>query len=91
MRPGATADWSCSCATPARVLTQIAKVDGSVGWVVMIGSFASLILGRTPRRLFDHLRGGPDITVAGAAAPGGTAEVFDGGYRVRGVGRSPAV
>ncbi|HWM66414.1 MAG TPA: acyl-CoA dehydrogenase family protein [Steroidobacteraceae bacterium] len=67
------------------VLTQIAKVDGSVGWVVMIGSFASLILGRLPRPLFDQIyRDGPDITVAGAAAPGGTAEVFDGGYRVTG-------
>jgi len=67
------------------VLTEIAKVDGSVGWVVMIGSFASLILGRLPRPLFDQIyRDGPDITVAGAAAPGGTAEVFDGGYRVTG-------
>jgi alkylation response protein AidB-like acyl-CoA dehydrogenase len=67
------------------IVTELAKVDGSVGWVVMIGSFASLILGRLPRPMFDRIyRDGPDVSVAGGAAPEGSAEIFDGGYRVTG-------
>jgi alkylation response protein AidB-like acyl-CoA dehydrogenase len=67
------------------VLAELAKVDGSVGWVVMIGGFASLLLGRLPRPLFDQIyRDGPDISCAGGGAPGGVAEIFDGGYRVTG-------
>lgn len=70
-----------SCA----VVAELAKIDGSVGWVVMIGSFASLLLGRLPRPMFDHIyRDGPDVRVAGSVAPGGQAEIFEGGYRVTG-------
>jgi alkylation response protein AidB-like acyl-CoA dehydrogenase len=67
------------------VLAELAKVDGSVGWVVMTGGFLSLLLGRLPRQLYDLIyRDGPDICVSGSAVPGGTAEIFDGGYRVTG-------
>jgi indole-3-acetate monooxygenase len=67
------------------VVAELAKVDGSVGWVVMIGGFSSLLLGRLPRQIYDVIyRDGPDICVGGSAAPAGTAEVYDGGYRVTG-------
>jgi indole-3-acetate monooxygenase len=67
------------------VLAELARVDGSVGWVVMIGSFASLLLGRLPRPMFEHIyREGPDIRMAGSVTPGGRAEIFEGGYRVTG-------
>jgi alkylation response protein AidB-like acyl-CoA dehydrogenase len=67
------------------VLTELARVDGSVGWVVMIGSFAPLILGRLPRPQFDLIyRDGADIRVAGGSAPGGAADAVDGGFRVTG-------
>jgi indole-3-acetate monooxygenase len=67
------------------VLAELSRVDGSVGWVVMTGSFAPLLLGRLPRRIYDQIYSdGPDISVAGGSAPDGTAEIFDGGYRVTG-------
>lgn len=52
------------------VLVEIAKVDGSVGWVAMTGSFAPLLLGRLPRPIYDRIyREGPDVSVAGSGAP----------------------
>jgi alkylation response protein AidB-like acyl-CoA dehydrogenase len=67
------------------VLVELARVDGSMGWVVMIGAFAPLLLGRLPRQIYDIIySNGPDISVAGAASPNGTAEIFEGGYRVTG-------
>lgn len=67
------------------VVAELARVDGSVGWVVMIGSFASLLLGRLPRAMFDLIyRDGPDLCVASSVAPAGRAEILDGGYRVTG-------
>ena len=67
------------------VVAELARVDGSVGWVVMIGSFAPLLLGRLPRAMFDLIyECGPDVRVAGSVTPAGRAEIFEGGYRVTG-------
>jgi indole-3-acetate monooxygenase len=67
------------------VVAELAKVDGSVGWVVMIGGFSPLLLARLPRQIYDVIyRDGPDICVGGSAVPAGIAEVYDGGYRVTG-------
>jgi indole-3-acetate monooxygenase len=69
----------------SEVIAELAKIDGSVGWVVMIGSLASLLLGRLPRATFENIyRDGPDVRVAGSVTSGGTAEIFEGGYRVTG-------
>jgi hypothetical protein len=77
-----------SCA----VVAELAKIDGSVGWVVMIGSFASLLLGRLPRPMFDHIyRDGPDVRVAGSVARGARPRSLRAVTGSPGVGRSQVV
>lgn len=64
----------------------LARADGSVGWTVMIGSAAPVILGMLPPETFDaiYADGGPDIVLAGAFNPTGVATPVDGGFRVSG-------
>ena len=68
------------------IMTALARIDGSVGWIAMIGAGSTPFLSRLPRATFDALydRFGPDLIVAGSAAPAGRAEQVDGGYRVSG-------
>jgi alkylation response protein AidB-like acyl-CoA dehydrogenase len=68
-----------------RVLEELARADGSVGWTVMIGSLAPVLLGKLPRATFDDLYAeGPDIILAGTIKPSGVATPVDGGFRVTG-------
>jgi hypothetical protein len=65
------------------IVSEIAKVDGSLGWVCAVNGFAPVHLGQLPRQTYDLIyRDGPDVRVAGSGIPGGTAEVVDGGYQV---------
>ena len=68
------------------IMTALARIDGSVGWVAMIGAGSVPFLSRLPRASFDthYERFGPDLIVAGSAAPSGRAEQVPGGYRVSG-------
>ena len=68
------------------ILTALAQVDGSLGWVAMIGAGSVPFLSRLPRATFDALfdRFGPDLIVAGSAAPHGLAEQVEGGLKVTG-------
>ena len=68
-----------------RVYEALARIDGSVGWTVMIGGGGWCDLAGLPRATFDALyAGGPDVIVAGVFAPTGSAVAVDGGYRVTG-------
>jgi alkylation response protein AidB-like acyl-CoA dehydrogenase len=68
-----------------RLLGELAAADGSVGWTVLIGGSAPLVLGRLPRPTFDALyAAGPDVILAGSFNPTGVATPVDGGYRVTG-------
>ena len=68
-----------------RVIEELARADGSVGWTVMIGCLAPVLLGKLPRETFDALyAAGPDIVVAGTFNPTGVATPVDGGFRVTG-------
>ncbi len=68
-----------------RLLRELARADGSVGWTVMIGSSAPAILGLLPRETLDAIyAAGPDVILAGAFNPTGMATPVDGGYRVTG-------
>jgi alkylation response protein AidB-like acyl-CoA dehydrogenase len=68
-----------------RVLEELARADGSVGWTVMIGSLAPVLLGKLPRATFDALYAeGPDVILAGTVKPSGVATPVDGGFRVTG-------
>lgn len=67
------------------MVRELARADGSVGWTVMIGSAAPVILGMLPRATFDTVYAdGPDVVLAGAFNPTGVATPVDGGFRVTG-------
>ncbi|HET9602286.1 MAG TPA: acyl-CoA dehydrogenase family protein [Acidimicrobiales bacterium] len=68
-----------------RVIRELARADGSVGWTVMIGSSGPVILGTLPPATFDGLyASGPDMVGAGTFNPTGVATPVEGGYRATG-------
>ena len=70
--------------TGMRMLEELARADGSAGWVVAIGSAGWLDLCHLPTATLDALYAGGPIVTGGVFAPSGTAEPVDGGYRIRG-------
>lgn len=67
------------------VLIELATIDGSVGWTSMLGAGHVPHLALLPRQTFDAIyAGGPDVVLAGSAAPAGIGEIVPGGYRVSG-------
>jgi indole-3-acetate monooxygenase len=71
--------------TALDVIATIARIDGSLGWTVMIGSGAGLFAPLLPRETYDDVyRSGPDIIIAGSTQPVGTAEATAGGWRING-------
>jgi len=70
--------------TQVRVVEELSRLDGSVGWCAMVssaGSFASAFL--TPA-VAQRLCSSRDFSLAGQVVPVGRAELVDGGYRVTG-------
>jgi indole-3-acetate monooxygenase len=67
------------------IIQPLARIDGSVGWSVMIsvgGSvFATLLLPETYDRIYEQ---GPDVMFAGSLKPNGKAESTDNGWRLTG-------
>lgn len=67
------------------MLETLAQADGSVGWTVMIGSAAPVLLGHLPVPTVERIYAdGPDVIAAGAFNPGGRAVPDVGGFRVAG-------
>jgi indole-3-acetate monooxygenase len=72
-------------AAEMRVIEELARADGSVGWTVMIGRSAPVFFGKLPRQTFDDLYAErPDVILAGTINPTGMATPVDGGFRVTG-------
>jgi alkylation response protein AidB-like acyl-CoA dehydrogenase len=70
--------------TQVRVVEELSRLDGSVGWCAMVssaGSFASAFL---KPEVAQRLCGFRDFSLAGQVVPVGRAELVDGGYRVTG-------
>jgi alkylation response protein AidB-like acyl-CoA dehydrogenase len=68
-----------------QVLEELARADASVAWDVAIGSEGPVLFRMLPRTSFDALyAAGPDVIMAGAAKPTGSATPVEGGYRVTG-------
>lgn len=69
--------------TYMRATEEVARVDGSAGWNLMIGAGDGFISGFVPERVAKEVFG-PNDVVAGVLAPTGKAIATDGGYRVSG-------
>ncbi|HEY4171733.1 MAG TPA: acyl-CoA dehydrogenase family protein [Rhodopila sp.] len=71
--------------TAFRVVEELSKADGSVGWCAMIATALSMNTARLPAEVGRDLAGSPaDYRGAGSARPGGRAWAVPGGYRVKG-------
>lgn len=71
--------------TAFRVVEELSKADGSVGWCAMIATSLSLNAGRLPVGAGRELAGSPaDYRCAGSARVGGKTWRVEGGYRVKG-------
>ncbi len=71
--------------TAFRVVEELSKVDGSIGWCAMIATSLSLNAGRLPADAGRELAGTPaDYRAAGSARVGGKAWEVADGYRVKG-------
>ena len=71
--------------TAFRIVEELSKVDGSVGWCAMIAGAISVSTGwlapDVARKLFGQP---PDVRLAGSIRPEGRAYPVEGGYRVQG-------
>lgn len=68
-----------------QVLEELARADASVAWNVAIGAEGPVLFRMLPRASFDALyAAGPDVIMAAAVPPTGTATPVEGGYRLTG-------
>jgi indole-3-acetate monooxygenase len=68
-----------------RVIEELAKADGSVGWNGMVAFGFNIALSRYPASTLEKIfANGPDVLVRGAQAPLGRATAVPGGYRISG-------
>jgi indole-3-acetate monooxygenase len=68
-----------------RVIEEVSRADGSVGWCVMIGSSTAALSGYLPPATAREIYGSdPLVITGGAVAPTGKAVRTEGGYRVNG-------
>ena len=71
--------------TLVRVVEEVSRADGSVGWCVAIGGGSGVFGGYLPSDSAREIYGSdPNVRMAGAFRPFGEAVVVDGGYRVTG-------
>jgi alkylation response protein AidB-like acyl-CoA dehydrogenase len=67
------------------IITALSRLDGSVGWTVMIGCGSAIFAGLLRRETYEQIyQSGPDVILGGSAQPAGTAERTTGGWRVNG-------
>jgi alkylation response protein AidB-like acyl-CoA dehydrogenase len=67
------------------VIKALTRLDGSIGWISIVGGVGSLIAALARPELYQQIyRGGPDLAICGSSQPAGTAERVADGYRVKG-------
>jgi indole-3-acetate monooxygenase len=68
-----------------RIIETLSLIDGSVGWLAMIGSGSAIMAPLASRDIYDEIyRNGPDVIFGGSTQPAGAAESIDGNWRVNG-------
>ena len=71
--------------TVFRVIEEISRADGSIGWCVMIATAVSSSMGMLDAAVGRGIAGCPaDARLAGSIRPMGRARPVDGGYRIDG-------
>lgn len=70
--------------TLMRVIEELAAVDGSAGWIAMIGALGGVPAGLFSRRTAEEVWDSSDVLVVGPIAPLGTATHVSDGYVVCG-------
>ncbi|MGA6970864.1 MAG: acyl-CoA dehydrogenase family protein [Candidatus Binatus sp.] len=70
--------------TQVRVVEELSRMDGSVGWCAMISTAGSFMGAFLAPEVAQRLCGHRDFSIAGQAIPTGRADVAEGGYRVSG-------
>ena len=71
--------------TTFRVIEELSKAEGSVGWCVMIANSVTLFTGWLAPEVAREMFGQPPVVrMAGSVRPEGKAWEVDGGYRVTG-------
>jgi indole-3-acetate monooxygenase len=68
-----------------RIIEALSRIEGSVGWIAMIGGGSAIMAPLVSRDLYDEIyRDGPDVIFGGSTQPIGNAESVDGDWRVNG-------
>jgi alkylation response protein AidB-like acyl-CoA dehydrogenase len=67
------------------VIGALGRIDGSVGWIAMVGGAGAIASSLLPRETYDRIyQNGPDVIVAASGQPGGTAELAGDSWRISG-------
>jgi len=67
------------------IFEALSRIDGSVGWIRMIGCGQGIFAPLLPRDTYEQIyQKGPDVVISGSIQPGGTAELTARGWRVNG-------
>ena len=82
--PRALGGGEVTVRTLVDVIEEVARADGSAGWIVMIGATSGLVSGYMPADVAAEIYGPPDAVTGGVFAPRGEAVPVDGGFRARG-------
>ncbi|MEX3846110.1 acyl-CoA dehydrogenase family protein [Paraburkholderia sp. BR10882] len=83
--PGSHGGMELDLPQGLRVIVELARIDGSLGWTAMIASASALIASLLNIRTYDQVyESVPDVILAGSPQPGGTAQPVPGGWRVSG-------
>lgn len=67
-----------------RIIEELSRIEGSVGWLSMISSAGSFLAAFLEPQAAQRLFGGVDSVIAGQIRPPQRADVVDGGYRLSG-------
>src|SRR5260370_18207395 len=82
--PGAECGAVRDPLSQVRVVEELSRIEGSVGWLSMISSAGSFLAAFLEPRVAQRLFGGVDSVVAGQIRPPQHADLVAGGYRVSG-------
>jgi alkylation response protein AidB-like acyl-CoA dehydrogenase len=82
--PRSLGGYEADLETNLRVIEELARMDGAVGWNVMIAGTGGMFSAFMPESSAREIFGDPRSTVAGALAPKGRAVPVDGGYMLSG-------